>query len=156
MLPCGNGNPLLPHLLNQEKLNVQICEISRLKKFCSHFYRCWVNQTKHTCGQHPVMTLIHYPVKGHKGRSFLFGKACESIQGFSASAPKNSSSSPLSMLVKGQRGWRIENKGVKRNLSCVLPQTSHPDPLPLPHRDAVRMTEVMPMNYEAKHGLNAQ
>lgn len=66
MLPCGNGSPLLPHLLNQEKLKVQICEISRLTKFCSHFYQCWANQTKHTCGQHPVMTLIHYPVKGHR------------------------------------------------------------------------------------------
>lgn len=38
----------------------------------------------------------------------------------------------------------------------MLPQTSHPDPLPLPHRDAVRMTEVMPRNYQAKHGLSAQ
>ena len=130
----------------QEKPEIQICQTSRFVELSSHFYKCCINQTKHTCQQHPTMTLTYYEAKDTRKEASCFAKplTCEPIQGFSALASKNPRPPWCRWWLKGaSAGW---------------PQTSHNDLQLLslsmakpPHRDAVGMMGVMPINWQAQH-----
>lgn len=63
---------------------IQIHETSRFVTFGSHLYKYWLNQTGHSCGQHPAMILIYYQAKD-TGRERLILESCELTWGFSAS-----------------------------------------------------------------------